>query len=89
MNFYLIKHLNQNKMKQTAVEWLNKELYQLDTKVRSYKTIDYIKKRQSIIQQAIEMEKQQIMQAFDKGKWDSMAFNGTPNEKYYNETFKK
>ncbi len=33
----------------TAVEWLNKELYRLDTKVRSYNTIDYIKKRQSIV----------------------------------------
>ena len=67
MNFYLIKHLNQNKMKQTAVEWLNKELYQLDTKVRSYKTIDYIKKRQSIIQQALELEKEQNQNEFERG----------------------
>ena len=34
----------------TAVEWLLKELKQLDKKVRSYNTIDYIKKRQSIFQ---------------------------------------
>ena len=37
----------------------------------------------------LEMEKQQIEDAFDKGKWDSMAFKGTPKEQYYNETYGK
>lgn len=40
------------KTNMTAVQWLLEELKQLDKKVRSYNTIDYIKKRQSIVKQA-------------------------------------
>ena len=49
-----------NKMKQTAVEWLEKELelyYEGESKLVYYE----------IIEQAKEMEKQQIMDAFDDG----------------------
>ena len=62
----------------TAVEYLVQQIFGEHTEAW-----------QKEIQQALEMEKQQIMQAFDKGKWDSLAFNGTSNEQYYNETYKK
>ena len=39
------------------------------------------------IESMLEKEKEVIMDAFQEGKWDSMAFKGTPNEQYYNETF--
>ena len=73
----------------TAVEWLLKELKQLDKKVRSYNTIDYIKKRQSIVKQANEMFEQQIIDAYDRG-YDIGAYGDVCEpEKYFNETYKK
>ena len=64
--------------KQTAVEWLLEELNDNGFK--------YLDLATDIIEQAKEMEKEQIIDAFDtgrrKGDW---IFDG---EKYYNETFK-
>lgn len=58
-------------MKQTAVDWLIKEF-----NLESYKaTIALVK----------EMEKQQIIDAYDV-PWQSDVKNG---ENYYNKTFKK
>ena len=64
-------------MKQTAVEWLVKELGEyLPTSIKDV---------QSMIEQAKEMEKQQIIEARVKkplqSEWDEA-------EQYYNETFK-
>lgn len=42
----------------------------------------------SIALEFIEKEKEQIENAFDNGKWDSMAFKGTPKEQYYSQTYK-
>ena len=71
------KPLNQNKMKQTAVEWL---FEQMPKKLHSH-----YKKQ---LDQAKEMEKEQIMNAV----YDSMGTNFDPNmgraELYYNTTFK-
>ena len=62
--------------KQTAVEWLIEEIH---------KNIEWIPV--PIQEQAIQMEKEQIIDAFDtgrrKGDW---IFDG---EKYYEETYKK
>jgi hypothetical protein len=61
--------------KQTAVEWLIEEIH---------KNIEWIPV--PIQEQAIQMEKEQIIDAFDtgrrKGDW---IFDG---EKYYEETYK-
>ena len=69
-------------MKQTAVEWLVKEL----NKMIDFIPMDKWDKIRDIVQQAKEMEKEQILDAFDtgriKGDW---IFDG---EKYYNETYK-
>ena len=60
--------------KQTAVEWLVNELQIFATE-----------QEMNIIQQAKEMEKEQIMQAFGNGK-----INGDKNwaHRYYKQTFK-
>jgi hypothetical protein len=60
-------------MKQTAVEWLAKEL------LREHPT----QTNHDVIKQAKEMEKEQIINAYKEG------VNGTKlAEQYYNETFK-
>lgn len=69
--------------KQTAVEWLANKI---NNNSWNYMTI---RERKKIIQQAIEMEKQQIMDAYERG-WDMGALDIDCNsEKYYSETFKK
>ena len=76
-------------MKQTAVEWLVSK-----TELNYYSDSDTL----LAIQQALEMEKQQIMEAWHNGKINEQDFfsdhTGTIvrancAEKYYNETFKK
>ena len=72
-----IKPLNQNKMKQTAVEWLI-EMFNITNVKLSHHTL--------IIEQAKEMEKEQI-----KNAWLNSLTKGDYNssEEYYNETFNK
>ena len=70
-------------MKQTAVEWLGKEL-------ESYGDPEYCKLEwetlDSLIQQAKEMEKKQIINAYYYDpNCDEIKDDG---EQYYNETFK-
>ena len=61
------------KAPQTAVEWLAKEL------LREHP----IQTNHDVIEQAKEMEKQQIIDAFNEGYFDEKS-----SEQYYNETFK-
>jgi hypothetical protein len=82
---WVIKLVKKNSMeKQTAVEWLGKEL-------ESYGDPQFCKieweKLDSLIQQAKEMEKEQIMQAFEAAeKYCGKDF--LHGDLYYNETFK-
>ena len=68
-------------MKQTSVEWFAKEL-------ESYGDPQFCKieweQLDSLIQQAKEMEKEQIENAFNYGQFDL----GMEADEYYNETFK-
>jgi hypothetical protein len=72
-------------MKQTAVEWLVEELYDRDMiDMTIYQKQD--KSFEKIIEQALEMEKEQIVDAVNSQRqlgWDEKG------EQYYNETFKK
>jgi len=69
-------------MKQTAVEWLYKNL--LDNPLSNEDVIYNI----NVFQQAKEMEKQQIMNANIAGV--NQGLYGYKNsEEYYNKTFKK
>jgi len=66
-------------MKQTAVEWLVEKLtngHYLDEGMK-----------QKVIEQAKEMEKEQIIKAFNQSWHDRMNPYKTA-EKYYNKTFK-
>ena len=57
----------------TAVEWLCKQYY--------------LKQDIEIVKQAKEMEKDQIIEAYDKGEFNC-GMNETAEE-YYNKTFKR
>ena len=57
----------------TAVEWLCKQYH--------------LKQDIEIVKQAKEMEKDQIIEAYDKGEFNC-GMNGTAEE-YYNKTFKR
>lgn len=66
-------------MKQTAIEWLYE---QLDEKLQEW---NFIKE---VFEEAKEMEKEQIIDAWDNGiqcEWGSDIRN---SEQYYNTTFK-
>ena len=73
-----------NKMKQTAVDWLIDMLVtenEITLKGENYKLFEIAK----------EMEKEQIIEAFDKGLITENVYYGYDNKKaeqYYNETFK-
>jgi hypothetical protein len=74
-------------MKQTAVEWLLKDLIERDL----IKKDDYIKSFvNSSFEQAKEMEKQQIIDAHIKGhNAPSSTIKNYDAEQYYNEQYKK
>ena len=66
--------------KLTAVEWLDKELdFLLELYPSEYKKLD------ELINQAKELEKQQIIDAYRIGKIEQKE----NSEHYYNETYKK
>ena len=69
--------------KETAVEWFVKELF---------KKIDYIQVDPRLIEQALAMEKEQIIEAFDNGQEFECQYhlNLAPrydSETYFNETY--
>jgi hypothetical protein len=71
--------------KQTAVEWIFKELLNSEPNILEWN---------KLLEQAKEMEKQQIIDAFDIGKeYEYQEFiHSAPkfdSEQYYNETFGK
>ena len=66
--------------KQTAAEWLEKEFVKLESTIGVHGVM------YELIEQAKEMEKQQIMDAVDGFPLDKRHLEG---EQYYNETYKK
>jgi len=66
-------------MKKTAVEFLVQELTRLGHNFNLYK---------KEIEQAKEMEKQQIIDAYSEGDVNGIMDGEIRAEKYYNETFK-
>ena len=70
----------------TAVEWLVEQLFKTYNNTTE-KKID----NKSIIEQAKEMEKQQIVDAYINGKYESEKIVMSDKfyaKQYYNETFK-
>jgi hypothetical protein len=82
-------------MKQTAIEFLIQELKKeeyLGTFCTAECFAEEEKKMRLIIQQALQMEKEQIMDAFNEGENNSVDYFNTENrikesEQYYNETY--
>lgn len=76
--------------KQTAVDWLIQKLVELDKQLDGRRKNDdatVIKLNPTkIYERALEMEKQQILKAYDKGYDDVDVYEP---EKYYSETYKK
>lgn len=73
--------------KQTAVEWLEQEIKKLNIKVNGAIQVSAIR----ILEQALQMEKQQIIDAFGTGcHHESKRLVGYHDiaEQYYNKTFK-
>ena len=68
-------------MKQTASEWL------IDQLEKHYVKVDI--KNTAVFYQAKEMEKQQIIDAYQQGFNNAYFSNPLNPEQYYNETFKK
>ena len=66
-------------MKQTAVEWLCSQIYTIQVELECGN--NHLKNK---IDQAKEMEKQQIKTSFT----DGFLNNDRNSEQYYNETFK-
>ena len=84
-------------MKQTAVEWYAQHEIELTLEFLAKKIseLDYGLCRLNLINQAKEMEKQQISKAYEQGSDDGYwhSENGYSDEfesaeQYYNETFK-
>jgi hypothetical protein len=76
--------------KQTAVQWLKDKLFELEIKIDS-KTHE---EAFFIFEQAKQMEKEQIKQAFNTDKsWFTLYIEQNEglnlSEKYYNETYGK
>jgi hypothetical protein len=67
-------------MKQTAVEWLMEEM----SKTYIFNQDDF-----DMFKQAKEMEKQQIIDAYQQGFNNAYFNNPLSKEQYYNETFNK
>lgn len=68
--------------KQTAVEWL---LNAIETK----NGVEFSSYYTEFIQQAKEMEKEQIIDTFQDSRILSVTNNCSSGEQYYNETFNK
>jgi hypothetical protein len=66
-------------MKQTAVEYLFEQLWETPKDKLTW---------HSILEQAKEMEKEQIMEAHNQGYADGYRDNGNSPIDYYNETYK-
>ena len=77
-------------MEKTPVEWLFDELIELnaDMKYHIITWEDYLSKRADLLDQAKEMEKEQIMDAVNFGDTRGKITTYSTAEEYYNKTFK-
>ncbi len=77
-------------MKQTAVEWYEKEINSLFEKyeAKGISKRDFITMKHNLFYQAKEMEKQQIIDACESTSNTDFWVKYESYEQYYNETFK-
>lgn len=76
--------------KPTAVQWLIKELKDLSF-TSTFAEVYYTYNLEKLCEQAKQMEKEQIQDAYQKGRFNGQTNWGYGNditaEQYYNETF--
>lgn len=81
-------------MKQTAVEWYAEQAMKLEIeKAKGNMSISYmLRELINVLNQAKEMEKEQIIEAYCQGCFDIInqddIFPRETSEQYYNQTFK-
>jgi hypothetical protein len=78
-------------MKQTAVEWYEKEINSLFKKyeAKQISQVVFLIMKHNIFYQAKEMEKEHLMMAYNDG-YVNAVFKGTRKPiEYYNETYEK
>ena len=77
-------------MKQTAVEWLETKAKEREKNNPQQTSYWHLRELQKDFEQAKEMEKQQIIDAFNLGQQkEAKQEFWTKGEQYYNETFNK
>jgi len=74
-------------MKQTAVEWLEIEIRELEYTRNERSLSLHLDLYNEYFKQAKQMEKEQIMDAYKEGHYHLHLDSFNP-EQYYNETFK-
>ena len=77
-------------MKQTAVEWLEEQMFNLQIELKKEKIslTKYEWIRLELLQQAKEMEERQIIKTWYDCKMSVIEKNPTTAEQYYKQTFK-
>ena len=70
--------------KQTAVEKLIEQLTPILDRSKISDTMLH-----NLVEEHLEMEKEQIMDAYKQGQFDSEPIRETDAEQYYNQTFKQ
>lgn len=65
-------------MAQTAIDWLLEQAYLISST-----------KWPDIVEEALEMEKEQITKAYEFGVGDAYNYTSEEGEQYYNETYGK
>jgi hypothetical protein len=67
--------------KQTAVEWLTIQVVNFPTMENLRNNIE------KLVEKSLEMEKQQIIDAFEQGEYTGRGFEDVTSEEYYNINF--
>jgi hypothetical protein len=76
-------------MEQTAVEWYSNKLLEILGESVNNFTTEQTMANHYALKQAKEMEKQQIIDAWNDGLFGSLRKGEDNAEQYYNETFKQ
>jgi hypothetical protein len=72
-----------NEIQMTAVQWLIQNIVE-DQTIKAKSMSEWIK----IFEQAKAMEKEQIIDAYKQGQYDSEPIRETDAEQYYNKIYK-
>ena len=73
-------------MEKTAVDWMATEI--IEAIQHGDKDFVYWKLKTVILEQAKELEKQQIIDAFEQGDYTGRGFEDLTSEEYYHINFK-